>query len=399
MSKNIQRLKQSRFWDFLRKSKVARRVISIPYIRRLYLETTGAEYLGIPKNISVEDFFLELNKNDIEYVVLRWFEGLPSISNIGDIDILVSEKHYKKIFGKLTGSPLNSSIQVDLYSDTGYEWRSSGKVPYYPPSVATKIIHQSVKTRYQIKIPSKRNYFYSLAYHATYHKGFNSGLHSKFGNPKAISNGNNKYYLALSKLATEIGINEKFDTYTLEELDDFLAIEGWRPELDTFIKLSNSNSWMETLILNNSFGDITPFPAGSVLFFIRESHSHLVDEICLDIKVSGGKVVLTMPLNKEEVDKVTSEVRGGCWPLVEGGKASHIVIARFCSVISKDLLKFTGGLKHAFRKKFYNKGSNGGFSVVHSSDSELLAAHHIALIAPDKFKDINILLLKVCNNP
>ena len=75
---------------------------------------------------------------------------------------------------------------VDLYSVCGAPGADYQKLPYYPPYLAEQLLARSVMHRDLCAVPSPRDYFLSLAYHAVYHKGAASGLPTN-GQAKSVA--------------------------------------------------------------------------------------------------------------------------------------------------------------------------------------------------------------------
>ena len=91
-----------------------------------------------------------------------------------DLDLLVDDDSLAAVRDVLESGP---GIQaVDLYSVCGAPGADYRKLPYYPPYLAEQLLERSVPHRDVCSVPSPRDHFLSLAYHAVYHKGTASGL-------------------------------------------------------------------------------------------------------------------------------------------------------------------------------------------------------------------------------
>ena len=86
--------------------------------------------------------------------------------------------------------------------------------------------------------------------------------------------------------------------------------------------------------------------------------------------------LLQRKLSYNEIEAFTNKVRGGVWPEIEGGKPSYIISGFFTQF---DVLQFTNEFKNIVRKHFRKPGSFP-VSVLHSSDNEHLAYHHLSLL-------------------
>ncbi len=67
---------------------------------------------------------------------------------------------------------------VDVYSATGLPGADFRAMPYFPPYLADELLDRAVIHRGLCRVPAPREHFLSLAYHALYHKGGDSGIPS-----------------------------------------------------------------------------------------------------------------------------------------------------------------------------------------------------------------------------
>lgn len=175
--------------------------------------------VGVDGWESLEKFFYVLNET-LQYVVLRNFEKLPNEyidKEHGDIDILV--KDLKQIIYKTNAI----KVHQDTYR-VHYKIKIAGKYVffdfryvgdnYYDENWQINILKDRTKSLGGFYIPSDKDYFYSLIYHALIHK-------------KNISD---DYPLKIKNIFKKlINFNEKdcnFDSY-LKLLEKFLISEGY----------------------------------------------------------------------------------------------------------------------------------------------------------------------------
>jgi hypothetical protein len=375
-------LKTTKFWRVFRDNRFARRLFSNSIIRNFYYRVSGSSYLGIPDTYKdAALFFHHLEELNISYVVLRWFDRLPEIESGGDIDFLISEADFMRFRGLLTNDVNSSLVAVDICSDTGFESRAVGGIPYYPPELAGMLLNTCEKNAHGIRVPNTRLYLNSLVYHALYHKGFRSGLHSQYRPDEIVCA--SKYHEAIAVLCAEQGVNVALD---MESLEAYLEGEGWMPSLDTKVKLSNSNSWVESTILLAQSEFDNDLPVGSVVFFVRESHANCVEEIRQMLCLGGVDIRVSGPISKDEFLGLKNQIRGGAWPDVDGGGAVHYFAGVFQLENGESLLNRTGALKYRIREKLGSRGVGLGVSVLHSSDTEFLAAHHLRLLLSEGYE-------------
>lgn len=193
----------------------------------------------IPQGLSISDFFQKLAEKDINYVVLRWFDKLPNLAAGGDIDILVADEDYHTLISLLKYSRFG--VQCDIYSQTGKPGGLyKGVVPYLPNKLAASMLINKLVLN-GIKVPSDRDYFFSLAFHAVYQKGLKSGLPTTTKlNP--LKNPDHDFENILGSLSVAAGVKCKM---TMEELDACLDQEGLRPSQDVLRALSRFNPWVK----------------------------------------------------------------------------------------------------------------------------------------------------------
>ena len=79
--------------------------------------------------VGVENFFQELNKKNISYCILRWFNELPHIEENEDIDILVEDNDLTKVYSLIDRYP--GIIPFDIYSKTGIPGSDFKSLPYW----------------------------------------------------------------------------------------------------------------------------------------------------------------------------------------------------------------------------------------------------------------------------
>src|SRR5688572_20412800 len=100
------------------------------------------KYIVTP--LTLNTFFEKLNALSIRYVVLRWFKNLELLSSQGDLDLLVADEDITLINAFLTHDQTVGSIMVDVYSISGFTGSDYIKIPYYPKSLAVKILNSRI---------------------------------------------------------------------------------------------------------------------------------------------------------------------------------------------------------------------------------------------------------------
>jgi hypothetical protein len=376
-------------WWFLRRSKVLRRM------RRLIKSIVVDRPRRIPRSLGVSGFFEELEHRGCRYVVLRWFEDLPSVDNEGDLDILVDDEQAEEVASLLTRSRVRGTVKCDVYSLSGMPGFDHRRHAYYPPQIADEILSRANRHNSGALVPSPEDHFYSLAFHALYHKGFGCGLPvSEAEGPRGTSS-RHDYAAELRSLAQGLGLPVSIN---MTALDRALNERGWRPAPDTLMKWAAHNSWCRDLV-DQIFGSISA-PSGLAVLMIRElaadtEHIEQIEEMVDRWKFDR---IATIRLDESQQQQASRLIRGGNWgrgpwPL-SGGPPSVMIVARdpTPSSPSQSLSDRHPGvdngrifeLKEDIREAWNGKAApEGRANIVHASDNAAHAVHYIEVVAPE----------------
>ena len=315
------RLSAPFFFRFGRKGWLPEGLIVFPLRRQR--RQSARRYL--PFNIGVSGFLLELRRLNVKYVVLRWFESLPHVEPGEDLDILVADDDLQALESVLDAWP---GIQpVDLYTATGLPSTDFVKMAYYPPRLAAQILDSRVVLRELCDVPAREQYFYSLAYHALYHKGYSSGLPVRDGGDSKVADPEHDYTAVLASLAAELDVPVRIN---MASLDGFLEARGWKPPYDTLVRLAQHNRWIkETLVQPGEFDD------GLAVFIIREAAMSQgrggIPRIERELMRHGFHVCLSRELSQTVAAKAKDAIRGGNWGAgpwpVSGGVPVAVIVA------------------------------------------------------------------------
>ncbi len=96
-----------------------------------------------------------------------------------------------------------------------------------PPHITQTVIDNSIVGKVLAKVPNKHNTLNCMIYHVLYHKGFQSGIPSKYISLNKIQS-KNDYLSFIEKYANELDL---ILDYTMESLDEYMLKIGWRPAL------------------------------------------------------------------------------------------------------------------------------------------------------------------------
>jgi len=378
-------LVHSRIGLALKSSRVARSLLQIQSIRKLYQSLTDATYLGIPKFITLEEFFDSMEELEIHYVVLRWPEliGHQGILH-DDLDLLVRDEDYERVLSLCVKHASKGQKEVDISTETAFEKRKIGGIPYFTPRLSKETIASRVRNSFFYQ-PTPEYHFYTLAYHAVYHKGFKSGL------PNAgveIKLPENKYYKKLEALRIELGLGVKL---TLKGLHEFIKDSEYYPGDDYLDKLKHRNPFIEEIDLYD-IGELPDnIPPDLFLIYVRKNFmtNEILKFISDTLIGNNCQIFKEFELNSEQISWVNEFVRGGNWPAIEGGEARRVIVGRHGVLSKTDYVLHMGELKSKIREN-YRRKNQYPVSVIHSTDSAEMAYFQLKKIGHEVIDlDIN----------
>jgi hypothetical protein len=350
----------------------------------------------IPHATGIVGFFAQVESAGVRHAVLRWFEDLPQVAAGEDLDLLVDDSALETVRGLLDDGP---GIQaVDLYSVCGAPGADYRKLPYYPPYLAEKLLAGTVDERGLCSVPSPRDHFLSLAYHAVYHKGHASGLpFERNSRPKNLRP-EHDYAAILAAMANRLGIDTAM---TIRDLDQYLDNQGWRPPHDMLVRLARKNRALRALVEQGGNEDAD---AGLAVFLVRREALARggVKRAAKLITEHGFQVVETISFAPDSVASIARSLRGGNWgpgpwPTSGGEPVAAIVVhdprpirptrrerRKFPFLANGRLLK-----KDAIRDAFNaNRPANEHCNTIHSSDNAREARDYLRIIAPERADEI-----------
>ena len=193
----------------------------------------------IPADLGVDGVIAELNRRNVRYAVLRWFEGLPELPAGGDLDLLVHDDDIAEADRVLDAK--DGIAECDVFSVGGLPGTMYSGFPHLPPEMASKILKSARLFNGMYRAPMTEDYFLSLAFHSVYHKGFKTGLPSRHPAPADIPKPKNDYRGTLARLADELGLDVEI---SLEDLHDYLVAKGWNAPPEMLKALSGRNAWI-----------------------------------------------------------------------------------------------------------------------------------------------------------
>ncbi len=383
--------------------------LAIPEMKQntywLVLEQSGGAVHSIPvlpQAVGIPAFLEWLRAERIAYVVLRFFERLPELHReAGDLDILVSDEDKSKVEQFLSeranlARDDAGDVRVGIHSVSG----EAGMLPYYPPTLARKILDGAVDGPAQSRIPNPKDTLCSFMYHALYHgkKGYASGIPSTL-NKHTDAHPENDYFGAIAQMAKQLNVTPG---ETMEDMDDFLAEEGWRPKLDTLAKMAETNAWVSDRFFNATNTENNA--NGLAVFVLREwvLERGLVEEVLAHVKRQGYIIIRSKTLDEEEKKRATEQLRGGTWGSDAEGNTDGWMPAYVMVVVDTKCARMpatyaTGfelfrirTLKELLRKRF----DTDGLSSMHSTDNTHESWEYIEVCFPDEYETIRAEVLE-----
>jgi hypothetical protein len=338
--------------------------------------------------LGLEEFFDELNRLGVCYVVLRSFESLPVVDPGRPIDILVADRDVSRLRPFLSSYIVAPGTQTfGVYSVSGLPGSDLHGVPYFSSAFAGGLLDRSVLLRGRYRVPSEQDHFDALAFHAVYHVGTDSGLPESASVKGSGDGGEYDYSTVLASLAERLSLSIPV---TLEDLDAYLAGKGLRPPLDTLDKLSQSNSWLHGHV-ERLWGPVDAGMPGLTVFVLRQRAMHLLDRVCTELLREGFQPLETVHLAGDAAERARTETRGGNWGRgpwpVDGGAPGAYVIAYDLSrslgeaALPSDPNRVSAA-KQTIRQRLLNTRRPGEklYNPLHSSDDPRQALDYLALL-------------------
>lgn len=366
-------------------------------LRRVIIKPIKSPRVYIREGISRMEFFEILHHRHIEYVLLRWWHNLPEIPDGEDMDILIRDEHRDLVNDLLVFYDNGTDLKCDFYTIAGSKYGSRRNIPYFQSNLA----HTLIKTRILYKgayVPSPLLYFASLAYHAVFHKGFNSGLPGFKEKPTEVEH---DYTSVLKEQSLELGLDINM---TVQDIYNWLNKQNFAPADDTLSKLVELNPELgflqKSLYSDARGGDLLVYMVRERMLndgLLQDFKEFLEDKFLFD-------VIDVRILNPEEKNRCTTQIRGGKWDKgpykFSGGPPAALIVAfdyypwPLDGLEAKKQTRMTNrnnpNAKYDFRELINSSTKmNGKYNGVHSADNELDAWFYISQIGEAYHKKIS----------
>ncbi|WP_265523740.1 hypothetical protein [Oerskovia flava] len=334
---------------------------------------------------------LRLKEAGLRYAILRWFEALPRIEPGEDLDVLVADADVASLRTLVESEP--GTMPLDLYSVSGLSASDYQGAAYYPPHLAEQILDRAVVHPSGFLVPAPDDHLHSLAYHAVYHKGERSGLPSR-GLGSAVPDPEHDYRAVLQDLAAA---NSRTVPEVFEDLDAYLADNGWRPPTDALRRLASANPWAAGLLGVERTVDLDG--AELAVFLVREATLSALDpqEVDTLLEHFGFDVITSHDLDDDARARAAQALRGGNWgrgPFPQsGGPPVRLVVAlhysplppyewlreRYPHLTSSETYEAKSAIRQLVEERVPEAEH---FNPLHSSDSPAEAWEYLEVVAP-----------------
>ena len=175
---------------------------------------------------------------------------------------------------------------------------------------------------------------------------------------------------------------------TMEDLDEYMAAEGWRPKLDTLAKMGETNAWVYDRFFSLRQGG----PVGLAVFMLREwaYEKGLLSKALKIIKGNKFLVIREKVLTKEEKNKASEILRGGSWGHNPDGTSEGWLPAVALVVVDTNCVKmppaYAQGYEHfkirKLKETLRSEFDEGQMGVVHSTDNSHESWEYIEICFP-----------------
>lgn len=318
----------------------------------------------------VNDFFMWMNDNKINYVLLRWYN--ESLMDTKDVDIMIESDDIDKL---LECKYILQENQSDKLVYLDIKWSKpiglNLELPYFPVKLTSQILNsKNILLKNGINIIKDEMAIYSYIYHILFQKAENSNLEVT----EEKKDLDNKYFNILRELSNSC--NLKFEI-SLEGLWGFIMNSKFKPPIDFVRKWAAENN---SPFLKKKSAFIRPKERTSLAVFIfrawYEDHEELLNK-SVDIIVGNGfQLKDLIYLNAEQKRVAKNEIRGGVWMETYDSRVGGFPYALG---VFEHLNASTRKAKEEVRE-FVSESMNKDINCIHASDDEVEAIEYLDII-------------------
>ena len=346
-------------------------------LAREQLVNNNSFYLS--RDVGIEGFLKHMRLTNVDYVVARFFESLPSLHREGgDLDLIVSDQDETAVKQFLLEN--EGDIRVDVWSVSRPDYHG---ITYMPPALAQRVLDNSVEGNAMAKIPSPLHALNCLIFHVLYHKGFQGGVPSEYDSGSTVSQANNDYLGLIKEYTTQLELTVE---YTMEGLDEYMSKIDWRPALDTLAKIAQWNEWVSI----HHFGDQSEHRSNLFALVLKsEALERGVSQYVInECELAGYELIDNRVLEGEIQRKAIENIRGGVWNdgLRDDDEVSRYFPAQILILWDKSGRGRAG--VHHLKNNLRRTIDDTKTSLIHSTDNNLETWDYINICLPDRKHDL-----------
>ena len=367
------------------------------YVRAKAKKPSARLYLD--PRVGVEGLIHFVRSEGLRVVALRWFDRLPALEPGEDLDLLIHGSDQAVLRAWLSARP--GTIPIDLYSHDGRSPGAFRNTSYFPLRLSEDLLACREWHPSGMPVPSTRDHFRSLLFHAVYHKGEASGIPTQSAKADAVNRvshfaTDHDYAATLEGLTKAIGEDgvEPARVGSLDVSAELIEELGDAPSHDSAHMFARANPWLASRIAKQQSSAEPDDSVMWTVFLIRERVLDLFNDSEIAEIIAPDRSRLTMifwhRLTSEEVVRASSRIRGGNWGKgpykSSGGLPVRLALVWDASPEAKrDLLvenpRFQAR-KEKLRKECL-KRSERSFNAAHSADSRRIALEYLEVLDAD----------------
>jgi hypothetical protein len=345
----------------------------------------------------LDQFFAELNKRQLTYVVLRWFAEVPADPKAekafqGDIDLLVESAQLEEFCRVVAAFP--GRIKIDLYSNGIRLGTDCKRIAYFPPVLGSEILRERCLHDARFYRPAPRLYLYSLLYHCCYQKGLLCGLPTgtDLANPESYP----RDLIGELQDAAEAADESLPSPLTLLAIHQWLGKRHWSMPFDLIPRWPARNHWHDELLqlqqreLNKTLQGLKNI----LVFLIREDAVNSgAQQAIIQALAQKFSILDQVQLSSQQQQRVIRQTRGGDWNKHKADTLVAPLVAVVCHDPAPQTVDRNSQLgrihrfvdnanvfyKHAIRNDLEKRFPNA-INFMHGSDNDCESAAYIRAI-------------------